>query len=345
MGAKSLLHGLIIILLMAQSAFCLDCRLRFRYLTSENGLSSGRVLSIAQDSRGFIWVGTAYGLNRYDGYAFKNYTPSVDALDAPGALPTRLEFKAIAADRGGRVWVRAGETRSHLCLYDPTTDKFITFVGEKANDDIGAVAEDKSGRLWVSTRIGLSRLDTETGKAVNFPCGERLRAALGAEGRLEKLAIDFRNRLWASACKDVLRFELDGFDSERFVRYTHDPVRPGSLSEGNLVRCLLANRRDRVWIGTDYGGLSQYDLASNSFLHNRQDADLPWSLSSDFIWALCEDGQGILRVWVEDNGLDVGADLLEKPGHGLANMRERLAGVGGRCMWTKRSPPGFAVEL
>jgi hypothetical protein len=46
-------------------------RLRFRQISTADGLSQTRVAHIVQDDRGFIWFGTQYGLNRYDGYEFK----------------------------------------------------------------------------------------------------------------------------------------------------------------------------------------------------------------------------------------------------------------------------------
>ena len=43
-----------------------------QFFTSDK-LSSNRVLAICQDKTGYIWVGTEYGLNKYDGYRFTNY--------------------------------------------------------------------------------------------------------------------------------------------------------------------------------------------------------------------------------------------------------------------------------
>src|SRR3569833_2989358 len=47
--------------------------LSFRRISTSDGLSQTRVAQIIQDDRGFMWVGTQYGLNRFDGYEFKVY--------------------------------------------------------------------------------------------------------------------------------------------------------------------------------------------------------------------------------------------------------------------------------
>ncbi len=50
-----------------------DASVRFTHLTTEDGLSQSKVTAILQDSRGFMWIGTQSGLNRYDGYEFTIY--------------------------------------------------------------------------------------------------------------------------------------------------------------------------------------------------------------------------------------------------------------------------------
>src|SRR5689334_3875987 len=64
--------------------------LRFERLTIEQGLSQNNVYSLLQDRTGFIWIGTADGLNRYDGYTFTVYK-------ADPANPQSLSNNAVLA--------------------------------------------------------------------------------------------------------------------------------------------------------------------------------------------------------------------------------------------------------
>ena len=67
---------------------------------ADNGLSHNTVRCIAQDQRGFMWFGTADGLNRFDGVAFRAY----DSEDLRhGLLNTSVH--ALCADRKNRLWV------------------------------------------------------------------------------------------------------------------------------------------------------------------------------------------------------------------------------------------------
>src|SRR4051812_45671281 len=52
----------------------------FQNYSTVNGLCDNNINSIAQDSRGFIWIGTAEGLSRFDGISFKNYYGSRDSI-------------------------------------------------------------------------------------------------------------------------------------------------------------------------------------------------------------------------------------------------------------------------
>jgi ligand-binding sensor domain-containing protein len=50
----------------------------YEYYNSSHGLASSEIIALAKDSEGFLWIGTAAGLSRYDGYEFQNYSRSKD---------------------------------------------------------------------------------------------------------------------------------------------------------------------------------------------------------------------------------------------------------------------------
>ena len=70
---------------------------RFEHLTVQDGLSQNAALAIFQDSRGFLWIGTQDGLNRYDGYSF-----TIFKQDAEN--PASISHRRVSLDRylGGR---------------------------------------------------------------------------------------------------------------------------------------------------------------------------------------------------------------------------------------------------
>lgn len=64
---------IIVFIICFYSSFDLGIAQTGRFYTMENGLSSSLVNELLQDSRGFVWIATEYGLNRFDGIRFTNY--------------------------------------------------------------------------------------------------------------------------------------------------------------------------------------------------------------------------------------------------------------------------------
>src|SRR5690242_19907291 len=73
----------------------------FNRISLEQGLSDGRVSAIAQDKYGFMWIGTASGLNRYDGYNIRVYTEGENGLGG-GSI------SALYAAKSGMLYVGDG---------------------------------------------------------------------------------------------------------------------------------------------------------------------------------------------------------------------------------------------
>ena len=120
-------------------------QLKFKSYDVADGLSQGTIYSIFQDSRGFLWFATQYGLNRYDGYSFKNYVnnPS-DSLSISNNF-----IHPIVEDKRGYLWVG---TENGLNRYDFNKDVFIRYLNDSANVHIFTSATiDKDGKIWLST--------------------------------------------------------------------------------------------------------------------------------------------------------------------------------------------------
>jgi signal transduction histidine kinase/ligand-binding sensor domain-containing protein/DNA-binding response OmpR family regulator len=86
----------------------------FRQLSTTEGLSNNSITALCRDSRGFLWIGTASGLNRYDSYTFQQYYQDSDNLPDNGVTD-------IFEDRTGNIWV---ETSQGYAIYDYQTGKF-----------------------------------------------------------------------------------------------------------------------------------------------------------------------------------------------------------------------------
>jgi signal transduction histidine kinase/ligand-binding sensor domain-containing protein/DNA-binding response OmpR family regulator len=126
--------------------------IKFTHYNDNNGLSHNSVRHIVQDKKGFLWLGTFSGLNRFDGYQFKNYmSSSASANKLYNDDITALELD----EESNNLWIG---TRKGLTLFKLDTQVFTTFFSKKDDpnslpeEEIRSVYVDKFKRVWVGTK-------------------------------------------------------------------------------------------------------------------------------------------------------------------------------------------------
>ena len=115
------------------------------HLYTSDKLSSGLITCICQDRYGFIWVGTEYGLNKFDGYRFTSYFHSRN----DSTTINDNEISSLFVDQQGRLWV--GCSRG-LVSYDYEHDNFHRYTfPEQLTPRINSLTNDTSGKLLIGT--------------------------------------------------------------------------------------------------------------------------------------------------------------------------------------------------
>ena len=137
--------------------------------TTEQGLSQDAVTALARDQRGFLWVGTLNGLNRFDGVQFSVYKRT----GRPEGLPGNYVVPdGITPDRHGYLWVA---TNRGLCRFDPVRERGLTvrlpqqFDHQADNDFVSPVHFDRAGQGWFAAVDRLYRIDPRTLRLTAFP--------------------------------------------------------------------------------------------------------------------------------------------------------------------------------
>jgi len=121
---------------------------RTESITVADGLSQGFVVGLFQDSRGFTWIGTSDGLNRYDGYQIKRFT--IDNT-APWSLRTNA-IHYITEDAEGLLWLG---TNKGLVVMDPYTERFVQLSDLNPafpSGDVLQINIQQDGRIWFCHR-------------------------------------------------------------------------------------------------------------------------------------------------------------------------------------------------
>jgi ligand-binding sensor domain-containing protein len=228
---------LLIISSMGKNCIAQNESLRFEHLGFEDGLSHVNVTAIMQDRKGYIWIGTMDGLNKYDGYTFTKY--KFDPLDS-NSISQNFIY-TIFEDKYGAIWV---STFEGLCKFDRYTEKFTRYKPDPnakfADPNITSINEDTNGMMWVgSASGGLCRFDRETGKFLPEFFDLGFRKQQGEQGELKDMISciykDKMGALWIANTTGLHQLTVkpakSGQIAEVNIRdYLHDPDNPNSLS-------------------------------------------------------------------------------------------------------------------
>ncbi len=286
-----------------------------------DGLSHNTVFTVLQDQQGFLWIGTADGLNRYDGYDVRAYRH----LPADSTSLVNNIVQALAEAPHGDLWVG---TASGLDRLDRTTGRFVHYDltpdSSDAAKSIARVVVDGAGRLWISTYgdARLYRFNPASGTFERYGLG----APSGTAGTIE---VGPEGRIWAigsaaftSPAPDALyRYDAARDDFEPVTLLRGGPLHTGpsgtmwiggpqsdsldvagapaqriraSIPWGAARNELHEGRDGTLWIGTGRG-LYRFDPSTGALQHHLIDTTGTAGLSN-YVWALHEDRAGILWV-------------------------------------------------
>ena len=148
-----------------------DDNLVFERFNTSHGLSNNFVISILQDSNGYLWIGTNDGLNKYDGYNFTSYRN--DPQDST-SISNNVIIK-VFEDRRKNLWIG---TENGLNLYDNESNSFKRIIyntettGTQADQFLNVVIsiiDDDQGNLYLATALkGLTKFERKNNKFLHF---------------------------------------------------------------------------------------------------------------------------------------------------------------------------------
>lgn len=261
-------------------------RLDFTHLSVENGLSQKSVLAIAQDSRGFLWFGTANGLNRYDSRTFKTY---LDNQNTKGLSAGYI--LSLFSDSQHNLWVG---TSNGLNIYRPQTDDLAYIKLPEAADgtnthSVNCITEDKNKRMWIGTTSGLYVLANKAQhKALAF---FKAGSTALSGNNIHTIIDDGSGNMWVGTDKGLTLMKPQG-NTFLYETFHHQDGQAGSLTDDN-ISSLAIDANHSLWIGLHEKGLDCFNAAVKTFTHYANSAD-PGS-GTDNIRKIIADGN---KLWL-----------------------------------------------
>ena len=309
---------------IAQKNELISKQISFRGLTVENGLSQNSVVSIAQDSVGFMWFATQDGLNKYDGKTFTHYDRQFEDV----TRPTFSKLGKVYVDRDGTLWIISSSGK--LEKFDASQNTFHTvtgieqastifqssnkkiFVGTYGNgifkidpiskDTIQIVPHEKgslnyydftenSEEIFVATSMGILKISKNR---FNISESDSLQSIA-----FSSLSTDKKNTVYAGSFGKGLfiKKNLEN-DFSRFSGFG-SIILPTNLN----IQDILIDKQNRLWIATYGKGVYLVDFEKQTIQHFNSNKNDPYALHYNDVLCLYEDFTETIWLGTDGAGL------------------------------------------
>ncbi|RLD62878.1 MAG: hypothetical protein DRI95_12435 [Bacteroidetes bacterium] len=226
---------------------------------------------------------------------FKSISISIEGEEVFGV-------NAIVQDKQGYIWMSTNLGLLKYDGYNPKSYKNILkdsiSIQSNKNNNVTALFVDFTGDLWVGTISGLSRYNPDCDCFYRYPT---ISGKTIPSGYITDIVEDQNNNIWiASGSRGLFRYERERNDFTQFLNNPSDSIN----LVNDVVRVLLADRNNTLWIGTNTG-LVHYNLKTENtkkFVHDPNNKN---SLLDNIISALHEDLQGRVLVGTSKAGLHI----------------------------------------
>ena len=254
--------------------------------SEDDGLPTVRVMSLAQDLNGYIWIGTATGLVRFDGVRFVS-VPATEGYANAGRV-----IAALASTRDGDIWAGFADVGGVARIHHGKTSLYHDAKGEELGF-ISILHEDTRGTLWAAGPSGLFRFRSTGWESVGIGAVQFDRTTiLGVFNDVDgQLCVVTSGGIFQDHADDLSKAALGACSELKPVK--------GSSAVTHELNSVLASpfssvrdRHGNIWLGTRGRGLCR----------RSSDVDAGWDkitatdISSDAVWSVLEDKEG--NIWV-----------------------------------------------
>lgn len=222
-----------------------------RFYSTDKELSNSLINKVYQDKRGFIWVATEDGLNKFDGNRFIVYKKN---KNEPDALLNNY-VKTLFEDSKGRFWVAC---INGIQIYDQATHTFQSIPIRHNRDNMAPqtsanIIELQNGEIWLGTYGGgiISLKENE------FIPQEELNRKIQSYF-IQTIYEDSKQNIWiATENKGLFCYTPSNGQVQNFTA-------PGQLTSED-ISCFCEDKEGTLFISTLNGGLMKLNPSNSQF--------------------------------------------------------------------------------
>lgn len=291
---------LLVMICLSRYVFAQSNHSQFAYLGVENGLPQGTVMAMAQDNKGFLWIGTYEGLSRFDGYEFFTFKHSVKDSSS---LPNNI-IHDLVVDKSGYIWIA---TEDGLSKFDPKTEKFTNYRNNKKQPKslpvnyIYSLLIDSKSRLWLGTLSeGLCYYDSQTDSFGKIPVDPNNNTKFPASDVLT-MDEDDNGTLWIGTSNGLCQFDPH---QKRIVKiYKNDSTQKPNWGENTIRAVHYDKTTDELWLGTQNTGLFRFNPRTGKLKQYPVDEKGVNGPANNNIKFFCEDREKNLWIATQYGGV------------------------------------------
>lgn len=267
----------------------------FDHLTIKEGLTHNTVHCITQDTAGYIWIGTSYGLNRYNGFDLKTFNSSLSSDSSSGFKG--LDISAIFEDSNGNLWVGTKKMGINIKYFD--SDTFVNLLNQPSFDsikgfEISSFYEDGSGMIWITTiGSGVFKYDPVQHTATIYNSSN---SGLSSDITFSVVE-DHKGVIWVASAGGGINRKLSGLDN---FQLSHEML-PNSANLSGYRKKLCLDE-DFLWLATQ--GTGVYRINLDDLTYDRYSLDNPSKgLNSNSVMDIIKDKEGNIFAATDGEGL------------------------------------------
>ena len=285
---------IVIFMLSIILSFCIEGNaydnINFRNITIEDGLSQATVETILQDSKGYIWLGTNDGLNRYNGYEFKVYRHEKNNLNSI----VNNYIVDLKEDLEGNIWVGTANGVSKISYDNETITNYLDGEdeGSLSHYNIGEILLLSDGRILIGTSDGLNLYDEYTDSFKRIFNDDRLSSQM-----IYSLDEDLEGNIWVGTDNGLNKISKD---SDEVIQYFNDQSH-NSIGENRIYE-VYCDDDGFIWAGTFTKGALRIDIKTGEITNFYKNS---WGLDAypgEHIRDFYKDSNGTLWICT-NNGL------------------------------------------